>query len=106
MDERGKYVPVIAAMHGLVEELLALMQRALRGDAVDEALYLRAFGAKEGMLPQLQKICGLVEEMAALEKECAPQVQTEDVGMYEKQLIAHYLQEYRARTAPSEDDGS
>lgn len=106
MDERGKYVPVIAAMHGLVEELLALMQRALKGEPVDESLYLRAFGVKEGMLPQLQKICGLVEEMAALEKECVPQAQTVDVGLYEKQLIAHYLQEYRARAVASEDDGS
>jgi hypothetical protein len=104
-DATSQYQPLIDAMRGLADDLLSLMQRTLKGDVVDDAIYLRAFGAKEGMVPQLQKLCGLVEEMQLLEKEIAPQSMQTDASAYEKELIAHYLQEYKLRT-PSGDDGS
>ena len=61
------YQPLLHSMQGLVSELLQLMQQSLRGQPVDEAVYLKAFGSKEGMVPQLQRLCSLMEEMKAIE---------------------------------------
>lgn len=50
----------------MIELLLKLMQRALEGDALDEAIYQRAFGSKEGLVQQLQRLCAIVSEVAGL----------------------------------------
>lgn len=90
------YQPLIVAMRDIAQSLLVLMQQALGGTLVDEALYVRVFGAKEGMVPQLQKIVGIIEDMRMLEQATVPQM-AEDAAIseQEKALIAHYLRACR-----------
>lgn len=95
-DADDVYRPLVVAMRDIAQELLVLMQQALRGTLLDETLYVRAFGAKEGMVPQLQKIAGIVEDMRLLEEASAPRVREEAaISEQEKALIAHYLRACR-----------
>lgn len=88
--------PVVYPVGTIVElatRMLRLMERMVSGDAVDEAQYARVFGAKEGMVQQLQRVSDILREMRSLEAAVNPVPVKRQVpmGKEEQALIRHYV---------------
>jgi hypothetical protein len=86
----------------LTSEILALMQQVVRGEELDDGIYARVFGNKDGLVNQLQRLCEVLTDIRAIDPE-APEAMTTPVMMsvqdsdvlrhYVMQLAAHYGKE-------------
>lgn len=98
--------PIEAALR-LSSRMLDLMLGVLEGVDVDDVLYARVFGTKEGMVQQLQRVCDVLTDVRTLEMQvnpperCAVRVSDEE----EQALIRHYVVQMAKQLAQDANAG-
>lgn len=97
-----EFLPLpLPSMVALVERLLSLMDEAMQGAlASDDDRYVRVFGSKEGLVPQLQRLCAVLKDVQVLSlnmpKETKAEVEVR-LDADEHALITYYLEALRAQ---------
>ncbi|MBA4274469.1 MAG: hypothetical protein C0436_02315 [Alphaproteobacteria bacterium] len=98
--------PIETALR-LSSRMLDVMLGILEGKQMDDALYDRVFGTKEGMVQQLQRVCDVLTDVRALEMHvkpvgrCAVRVSDEE----EQALIRHYVVQMAKQLAQDANAG-
>lgn len=106
--QMGSVYPVDAVLT-IATRLLAVMERVIEGETLDDALYARLFGSKEGLVQQLARVCDIVSQVQEIDV-AQPQRTARVMDGDERALIRHYVvqlaKQYaqeEAQGAPSED---
>lgn len=103
-----KSLPLMTMVQ-IIEGMLTLMQKVMAGKiSVEDVQYQSAFGSKEGLVPQLQRLCNILKELQALSLQVNSTQHTTEVSVRmdadEQALIAYYVEALKAqqnKTDPS-----
>lgn len=90
MAECVEQYPTDAVLR-LSAQMLAVMERVIAGEVIDEALYVKIFGNKEGMVQQLQRVCDVLGDVRAMEVQQRANKDAPVMDEEERALIRHYV---------------
>lgn len=101
-----KSLPLMTMVQ-IIEHMLTLMQEVMLGKiSVEDVQYQSTFGSKEGLVPQLQRLCNILKELQALSLQVDSPQNTTEVAVRmdadEQALIAYYVEALKAQQAKAE----